>query len=174
MTLRKREYLNEMAAIPSLVQLQRKGNKKPATKKELQNARKRALRLKTPSAVRAAAKDAWEMMEKRQVIQVFLDREAELLNPKRPVPKPLFMDKRVIKWASIDQHERKAAAKWLGAMKTEAQLQTLLDQAKKADKKKSTKDSKAKIKVYQEAQVEWKRNHRMWRDSANKTRLYFG
>jgi len=174
MTLRQRQYLTEMAALPSLKQLQRRGNKKPATKKELQNARKRALRLKSAPAAREAAKFAWEMMEKAQIIQVFLDREAELISPKHPVAKPLILDKKIVKWSQINKADRDSAIRWIGATKTELQLNTLLKQAKSAKKRKATPDAVAKVAVYEAALKEWKRVHKIWREAANKTRLYFG
>ena len=163
-----------MAALPSLKQLQRKGNKKPASKKELQNARKRALRLRTPQAARAAARDAWEMMEKAQIIQVFLDREAELISPKQPVAKPLVMDSKRVKWSQLTKWEREGCVGWLVGTKTEIQMQTLLRQAKTANKKKSTPDSVAKIKVYEAALKQLSERLKMWRASANKIRTHFG
>lgn len=174
MNLRQRGYLTEMAALPSLKQLQRKGNKKPASQRELQNARKRALRMKTPMEAREAATFAWEMMEKAQIIQVFLDREAELINPKLPIAKPLFMDSKRIKWSQLNKYEISGAIKWLGGSKTKPQLETLLKQAKAANKKKPTQDLKIKIKVHEEALKTWAATHKMWRASANKTWMNFG
>ncbi len=172
--LSESKVLSEMAALPSLKQLQQAGNKKPASKKELLNARKRALRLKSPDEAREAAKDAWETMKKRQIIQVFLDREAELINPKRPVPKPLFMDKKIIKWSKLDRAEKEGAIRWLAGTKTEVQLTTLIKQAKISKRKKITPDSTVKVEVHEAAMKEWKKQHKDWQDTANKTNHYFG
>ena len=174
MTLRRRQYLTEMALVPSLVDLQKKGNKKPATKKELQNARRRALRLKTPMEARLAAKEAWQMMEKRQIIQVFLDREAELLNPGHPVPKPLFMDKKKVRWSQVGKHERAAAIRWLANTRTESQIVDALKRAKLAKRRKRTPDTIARVEVYETAYKEWKKIHKDWRKRANDTQYHFG
>jgi hypothetical protein len=156
-----------MAALPSLVQLQKKGNKTPATRRELENARKRALRIKTPQGAREAAKDAWELMQKRQIIQVFLDREAELINPKRPVPKPLFMDKKRVYWSKLDKSEKQAGINWLAGSKTEAELELMIKKAKIAKERKKTSDSIAKLAALNASLVLYKKNRKAWRDSAN-------
>jgi len=174
MNLRQRGYLTEMAMVPSLVDLQRKGNKKPATTKELQNARRRALKLKTASDARAAAKQAWEFMEKRQIIQVFIDREAELLNAGRLVPKPVFMNKPKTKWSQVTKNEKEDAIRWLAYTRTELQIVDALKRARQAKKQKRTPDTIARVEVYETAYKEWKKNQKDWRKMANDTRHFFG
>lgn len=172
--LEVRSQLVEMAALPSLAQLQRKGNKKPASKIELRNARKRALKCKTPYEARAKAKEAWQMMEKREIIQVFLDREAQLRNPGNPVPKPLFMDKKRVPWGTLSVQEKKQAAKWIASVKTEPQIQDLIKKAKGLRRRNKTSDSQARVVVYEMAMSEWKRAFRSWKKQASQTNFHFG
>jgi hypothetical protein len=169
-----RRLLVEMAALPSLVQLQKKGNKRPASKDELRRARKRALKCKTAYEARAKAKEAWQMMEKREVIQVFLDREATLSNPQSPVSKPLFLDKKSIRWSQVGTGERKQAIRWIAANRTEQQLKDKLKRAKQLYKKKKTPDTEGRVKVYEAAMAEWKHNYKQWKKTANRTDFRFG
>jgi hypothetical protein len=163
-----------MAELPSLKQLQRQGSKKYASKVELKNARKQALRCKTATEAYEKAKDAWSFMRPRQIIQVFLDREADLLGLNQPPPKPVFLDRRRVKWSKLNEREIEAAIRYLAVVKTEDQINTLLSQAKKLDKEQKTSESKARFKVYQGAFKEWKRLHREWRKRANRLRRWFG
>lgn len=156
--------LQEMARLLSLVELQRRGNKKPATPDELRRARKRAMKLKTPHQARAAARDAWEMMEKRQIIQVFLDREAELRSPRNPTAKPLFMDKKVVQWGKLSDEERGMAAQWIAATKSEQQIAAVISQLKSD----ISLNGRAKLNVYIRAAKLSKARHKDWKSKANK------
>jgi len=174
MILRHRGYLTEMAEVPSLKQLQRKGNKKAASKAELRNARKQALRCKTATEAREKAKDAWSFMRPRQIIQVFLDREADLLGLNQPPPKPMFLEQRRVKWSRLNKREIDAAIKYLAVVKTEDQITALLKQARRLNKEQKTVESKARLEVYEGAFKEWKRLHKEWRKRANRLRRWFG
>lgn len=160
--------------LPSLVALQKKGNKRPASKKELANARRRALKCKTAYEARAKAKEAWQFMEKREIIQVFLDREAELVNPANPVMKPLVMDKRKVPWSTLNQREAEQAIRWLAFAKTENQLKELIARAKRSRRKDKSADAEARVKAYEDAMAIWKKNHSGWKKTANKTNFNFG
>lgn len=171
--LRHRTYLVEMAEIPSLVSLQRKGNKKPATKAELRYARKRALQCRNAQEAFLKAKEAWQFMYKREIIQVYLDREAKLLGLDQPPPKPVFLDAKRVKWSTLKQYEVKAAIKWI-ARKSEDQLNGLLKQAKQSNRLQKTEDSAVRVEVYIAAKKEWKRLHKEWRKRANRIQRWFG
>lgn len=174
MTLRQRRYLTEMAEIPSLKQLQKQGNKKNASKAELKNARKQALRCKTAFEAKEKAKDAWSFMRPRQIIQVFLDREADLLGLNQPPPKPVFLEMRRVKWSKLNKREIDAAIRYLAVVKSEDQINTLLKQAKQLNREQKTIESKARLEVYEGAFKEWKKLHTEWRKRANRIQRWFG
>lgn len=168
-----RYCLTEMAEIPSLVSLQRKGNKKPATKVELRYARKRALQCRNAQEAYLKAKKAWQFMYKREIIQVYLDREAKLLGLDQLPPKPVFLDAKRVKWSVLKQYEVKAAIKWI-ARKSEDQIKNLLKRAKQSNRLQKTEDSVVRIEVYTAAMKEWKRLHKEWRKRANRIQKWFG
>lgn len=172
--LRERRYLMEMAELPSLKQLQRAGNKKHVSSAELKRARRQALRCKTATEAYEKAKDAWSFMRPRQIIQVFLDREADLLGLNQPPPKPVFLDQRRVKWIRLNEREVDSAIRYLAAVKTQDQIVALLKQAKQLDKEQKTDESKARLKVYDKAFSEWKRLHAEWRKRANRLKRWFG
>ena len=133
----------------------------------MKNARKQALKLKTPYKARKAAKEAWLHMRKRQIIQVFLDREAELRSPKSPVPKPLFMDKKVVQWSRLDRTDRRRATEWLAARKSKEQLTAMIKRAKSSMRKKLTPNARVRIEVYNEAIRMWDTLRKQWKNQAN-------
>ena len=163
-----------MAQMPSLVQWQRKGSKKAASRAELSRARKRAMRCKTATEAYLKAKDAWSVMRPKQIIQVFLDREADLLGLNQPPPKPVFLEQHRVKWSKLNEREIEAAEKYLSVVKSEDQITSLLKQAKKLNKEQKTIESKARLKVYEGAFKEWKVLHKEWKKRANRLRRWFG
>jgi len=165
------QKLQEMAKLLSLVDLQKKGNKKSATKAELARARKQAVAIKRPAEARNQAQEAYLHMKKREIIQVFLDREAELRNPISPVPKPLFMDKKIVQWAKLDAKDKESAAIWLASAKTERQLEDVIKKAEIALKQKITPNNKARIPVYKKALRIWQDGHKLWKMRAKQTDL---
>jgi len=165
--------LNEMAALPSLVSLQQKGNKKEASKKELVNARKRALKCKTPEEARGKAKLAWQLMEKRQIIQVFLDRQDELLGLKYKAPRPDFIDKKAVAWASLSEEQVADAVKWMATHWTTGQLSHLLSRAKDLAKGDRGADARARVELYVRASAMQKQAHKEWRAAANARKHYW-
>lgn len=166
--------LSEMAMLPSLKSLQKKGNKREASKDELATTRKRVLKCKTPAEALAGAKNAWEMMEKRQVIQMFLDRMDELLGKKYKVQKPDFIDQKVVAWASLTKEQTEAAVTWLAVHKTMDQLQHMLERAKSLFRGDKSKDSEARARIYKMSAEKQKEAHKEWRAAANAKQHYFG
>jgi len=164
--------LTEMAALPSLVNLQKKGNKKEASKQELANARKRALKCKTPEEAREKAKLAWQYMEKRQIIQSFLDRQDELLGIRYKAPKPDFIDQKTVAWASLSDEQVDNAVKWLAAHKTTDQLRSMLVRAKVLARGRD-RDAVARAQIYTKAGAMQKQAHKDWRAAANARKHYW-